>query len=106
MTPPIPLKFSNIKANNDMQLNALAQYSGQQTPVSFANVVKYSTNFALIFYVGASVLNVYIIATSDITTNQKYIYYGVSLYLTQIIYNYLDLNSSNNLNRYQLAVSP
>ena len=106
--PQIVNNFSNVKVNKDMNLNLYETY-GTKKFVSFNTVVEYSTNRAMIFYIGASVFNAYVISTTTtlyLTTNQKYIYFALSLYLTQIIYNYLDINSDSNLDRYNLMNQP
>lgn len=97
---PVPAKpFVNKKANSDLLLSPRSTYSGEQVHVSLFEVVSYSANFATVFNIGANVLSCYIMNEINSDGNQKYIYYGLMLYLIQIVYNYLDLNSSNNLSR-------
>jgi len=97
--PPQAKPFVNSKANNEFQLKAKSAYSGQREPVSFAEVVRYSSNSALFFYVTANCASAYYVSQMKKDDNQKYLFMALSLYLTQIVYNYLDLNSSNNLDR-------
>lgn len=100
IVPPVTAKpFVNQKANDDFLLLPKSIYSGQQVHVSLFEVASYSANFAMVFYIGANVLSCYIMNEINSEGNQKYLYYGLMLYLTQIVYNYLDLNSSNNLSR-------
>jgi hypothetical protein len=96
--------FLNTKANNELQISNRTLYSGQQPHISFAQVVKYSSNSALAFFVVANVFTTYYIATSfpKDKSNQKYVYMAVALYLTQIIYNFLDINDRKNLNRLEM----
>lgn len=100
-----PKPFVNTKVNNALQLKAKTDYSGQTQHVPFFQVWKYSSNSALYFYVLANVLTTYYISKHfKGNDNQKYIYTAMSIYLTQIIYNYLDINDKTNLSRLE-AVS-
>lgn len=105
--PNITNNFSNVKANVDMNLNAYQQY-GEKKYVPFSTIVRYGTNRALIFYVVANVYSTYIFneSKSNISKQQKYIYFALSLYVTQMIYNYLDINDDSNLTRLNLSIQP
>ena len=100
ITPVLPKKFANTKANNDLQLEAQTYFSGYTVKVSLSEVILYSTNIALVFYVGANVFSFYLMNVME-NNKQKYMYFAAMLYVTQILYNFLDLNSSNNLDRLQ-----
>ncbi len=97
--------FSHVQTNLDMHLNDYTTY-GTKKYVPFSTIIRYGTNKALIFYVLASTYSGYILATSNQSNNQKYIYFAVSLYLTQMIYNYLDINDDSNLTRLNLSIQP
>jgi hypothetical protein len=103
-----PKPFVNTKVNNALQMKAKADYSGQPQHVPFFQVLKYSSNNALYFFVTANVFTTYYIANhfQDDNTNQKYIYLAISLYLTQIIFNYLDINDKTNLSRLEALEKP
>lgn len=92
----VPLKPVNKKANRDF---ALAQKSYYGTPtIPFLEVAQYSLNSAMVFYIVANVFSVwYLIDISNDNQNEKLFTFGVMLFLTQVMYNYLDLNSSNNI---------
>ena len=99
-TPPQPKPFVNRKVNNALETEERVYYSGQQPHVNFWKVAKYSSNNALFFYVIANVLTSYYLARYyEGESNEKYIYMALSLYITQIIYNYLDINDKTNLDR-------
>lgn len=106
MNPIItPQKFVNKNLNNTLEIPTKTKFLKRRVPVSLNEVVKYSTNNALFFYCVANVFNAYIMANSNLNQNQKYIYIAVSLYLTQIIYNYLDLNSRSNLDKLEILTN-
>ena len=99
ITPVLPKKFANTKANNDLQLEAQTYFSGYQVKVSLSEVILYSSNIALVFYIGANVFSFYLMNVME-NNNQKYMFAAL-LYVTQIVYNFLDLNSTHNLDRLQ-----
>jgi hypothetical protein len=105
MNAPVPTQakqYTNTKVNNDLNIEIRANYTGTQPYVPFNEVVRYSTNKALLFFVGANVLTTYYINKNfKDSDNQKYMYIGASLFFIQIIYNYLDINDSTNLSRLQ-----
>ena len=106
MNPLPPKHYVQAKINTDYNVANKTIYSGQPQHITFSQVVTNSSNNALFFYIAANVGTAYYLSTHfDSHDNQKYIYMGISLYLTQIIYNYLDVNSSSNLDRL-VAVSP
>ena len=105
--PNAPQKFSNVKANVDMNLDAYQQY-GQKKYVPLSVVIQYGTNKALIFFIGATVLSTYMFnqKSDNVSIKQKYLYFGLSLYAIQMIYNFLDINDDSNLTRLNLSVQP
>lgn len=106
-TLPVPTQakqFSNTKINNELQIGPRTQYANQRIHIPFSEVVKYSTNNALMFFVGANVLSTYYINkkfSDNNNSGEKYMYIAASLFLIQIIYNYLDINDDTNLSRLQ-----
>ena len=92
-------KYVNKKINDNFQVPLKTALNNKQQYISLREVITYSSNFALLFYVGANVFNTYFMANQNLTDKQKYLYLACSLYLTQIIYNYLDINSSTNIDK-------
>ncbi len=99
MIPPLmtPKQIVNVKANDDFVIGPRTYYAGQQITVPFGEVAFYSTNPALFFYIGANCYACYLM--NQFHGNDKYIMYGLMLYVIQIVYNYLDLNSTTNMDR-------
>ena len=92
-----PKQLANAKANNDFAIEPRTYYAGMQIKVPFSEVALYSTNIALFFYIGANCYACYLM--NQYHGNEKYIVYGLALYVIQIVYNFLDLNSTTNINR-------
>ena len=91
-----PRPLANVKVNNELQTVGHAYY-GETVVVPFGEVAKYTTNLALIFYIGANVYASYVM--NEIHGREKYVYYALMLYVIQIVYNFLDINSSSNMSR-------
>lgn len=92
-----PKQFVNVKANNAFAIEGKSYYAQQQVTVPFAEVVAYSTNLALVFFIAANCYASYLMA--EVKGKEKYVYYGLLLYVIQIVYNFLDINSTSNLSR-------
>jgi len=94
--------YVNTKINKTLKIEDKSYYTEEQQHIPFSTVIKYSSNSALFFFVISNVFSNYYINTYHNKTNQKYIYTAISLYLIQIIYNYLDINDKTNLSRLQM----
>ena len=86
------------KGNNTFAIKAKAFYGDPK--VSFLEVASYSMNGAMLFYVCANMFSAwYLIDITKDNQGEKIMWFGAMLLLTQIVYNYLDLNSQNNLEK-------
>ena len=52
-------------------------------------ISQHACDVSLIFYVGASVMSAYIVEEFPMTTQNKYIVMALTLYIVQIIYQWL-----------------
>ena len=98
-TPIVPSRLVNRHAESTFQVVSRSDYTNNPVKVTFGQIAFYSTNFAMLFFIGANIFASYMMSSMPNNTKQKYIYYGVVLYLTQIIYTYLDINSQKNIDK-------
>ena len=82
------------------QFNILSRTTYGKPYISLGEVINYSANKAMLFWIVASLFNTYILV-NYMTDNDKYLLVGLSMFLTQAVYNWLDLNSNENLEKLQ-----
>ena len=94
----VPMKPVNNKANKHFALLEKSYY--EDPHVSLFEVASYSLNSALLFYVASNMFSVWcLLDISHENQNDKIFTFGFILLVSQIIYNWLDLNSPSNVDR-------
>lgn len=87
------------KANKTMNINEASIYG--KPDVSFFTIAKYSLSWSTLFYVAANVYATYYMSTLNENKAEQFFTLGFILFLSQVMYNYLELNSDNYLQKIQ-----
>lgn len=95
--PVVPKPFINQKANQTFAIKEKSYYG--EPDISLFTIAKFSLNKAMLFYVVANVYTAYYLATLNDNSNQKFFVMGFLLFCTQVVYNWLDLNGPENLQK-------
>ena len=95
--PTVPQKPLNSRLNKTLAIPQKSFYS--EPNISLFTIAYYSTNKAMLFYVASNVFSAWYLSRQDMNRNERYFIMAILLYTTQIVYNFLDLNSKNNLER-------
>ena len=89
---------------NNFKMNVKERSVYGKPKISIMEVVKYTANSAMLFWIIASLFNSYYLVKYE-NNNDKYIVVAISMFVTQVVYNWLDLNSDDNIEKLQFYTS-